>query len=240
MISSINKFINKIDIDKKEVLRYLEYKGQKINSELDNLIDICIEITRQSINPRYNLRVYTILKESNSKIHIGDSNLVLESKELYKLLNNCDECILISTTLGIDIEKEIRKYSYSELTKSIIIDSCATVAIETVCDEIQSSIKNELIKYNKYITDRYSPGYGDLSISFNKEIIELLDSYKEIGLTTTYSQIMTPRKSVVAIIGISKNEEKIIKITCTTCLNYENCKYRKGDFINGCKRIHKE
>ena len=57
------KFSDKIEIDKKEVLRYLEYKNQKIDSNLNSIIDDCIKLTKSKINPRYTLGVYSILKE---------------------------------------------------------------------------------------------------------------------------------------------------------------------------------
>ena len=56
-------FANLIEIDKNEVLRYLEYNGQYIDEKLDHIIDECIKITKQKINPRYTLGVYSILKE---------------------------------------------------------------------------------------------------------------------------------------------------------------------------------
>lgn len=237
----LNNFINNIDINENEVLRYLEYKGQNISDNLKKTIDECIKITKEKINPRYVLRVYTILRENSNthEICIKGSNLKLNSKDLYDLLDDCNECIIMSVTLGLDVEKEIKKYSYLELTKSIIIDACATTAIEEACDLIQNNMEEELNNQGKYITMRYSPGYGDLSIEANKEIINVLNSTKEIGLTITESGIMIPRKSVVAIIGITSSREDKVKKSCLNCLNYETCKYKKGDGNYGCKEIHK-
>ena len=236
-----NNFVNLININENEVLRYLEYKGQKISDNLKNTIDECIKITKGKINPRYILRVYPILRENSNRdeIHIKGSNLKLNSKDLYNLLDNCNECIIMIATLGIDIEKEIKKYSYLELTKSIIIDACATTAIEEACDLIQNNIEEELKNQGKYITMRYSPGYGDLPIEVNKEIINLLNSQKEIGLTITESGIMIPRKSVVAIIGITPNIVNKVNKSCLNCSNQLTCKYKKGDGNYGCKGIHK-
>lgn len=237
-------FENLIGINKNEVLRYLEYKGQDISDNLKNTIDECIEITKDKINPRYILRVYPISRENqnlnDNEIVIEGSNLKLKSKDLHNLLYDCNECIVMSATLGIDIEKEIRKYSYLELTKSVIIDACATTAIEELCDLIQVKIEEDLKRQGKYITMRYSPGYGDLPLDLNKEIINLLKSQKEIGLTITESDIMIPRKSVVAIIGITSNKVNKDKKSCLNCLNYKDCRYKKGDEHNGCKGIHKK
>ena len=145
-------FANLIEIDKNEVLRYLEYNGQYIDEKLDHIIDECIKITKQKINPRYTLGVYSILKEKiddSYQIKFKDSNISIKSKDLYKLLGGCSQCILLSTTLGIDIEKQIKINSYSNLTKSIIIDACATTAIEEFCDILK--IIPELIRYTGII-----------------------------------------------------------------------------------------
>ena len=237
------KFYDKIEIDKKEVLRYLEYKNQKIDSNLNSIIDDCIKLTKSKINPRYTLGVYSILKEKinyNYQIKFRDSELVIESKDLYKLLNNCNECIVLAATIGINIEKEIKINSYLNLTKSIIIDACATTAIEDFCGKLQSNIELILNKEGKYITNRYSPGYGDLNIDFNEIFINLLSTSRKIGLTITEDKIMVPRKSVVAIIGISEIESTYNKKPCLECLNYNTCKYKKGDNSHGCKRVHKK
>lgn len=210
-------FINSIKIDKNEVLRHLEYNGQYIDEKLDYIIDECIKITKEKINPRYTLGVYSILKykiDDSYKIKFKDSNISIKSKDLYKLLDGCNQCIVLSTTLGIDIEKQIKINSYSNLTKSIIIDACATTAIEEFCDILQSNIEDKLRKEGKYITNRYSSGYGDLSIHVNEDIINLLNTSNKIGLTITKDKIMIPRKSVIAIIGILENKRIYKEKSC--------------------------
>lgn len=235
-------FSQKIDINKKEVLRYLEYKGQEIDDNLNNIIDECIKLTQSEINPRYILRVYSILRDENclnkDKLGIKGSDLTFKSKQLYNLLEHCSECIIVASTLGLEIEKLIKRHSYNELNKSIILDACATTAIEKVCDIIQDKVEKKLIKENKYITNRYSPGYGDLSIEKNRDIINILNCQNQIGLTITDSNIMIPRKSVIAIIGISKKETIRENKTCSNCPNNKNCKYKRERSLNECKRFY--
>lgn len=232
-------FYNLIEINKNEVLRYLEYKGQDISDNLDETIDKCIETTKDKINPRYTLRVYPISRTNEKEVKIEGTNLVIKSKDINNLLKDCDSCAIIATTLGIEIEKEIRKNSYSQLTKSIIMDACATTAIEELCDIVQENLRKELNKDGKYITNRYSPGYGDLPLEVNKDVMNVLNSSKEIGLTITEKGIMLPRKSVTAIIGISKNKVSNTKKSCLNCSNYNDCKFRKGDEVCEHKGIYK-
>ena len=232
----IDNIKNLIEIDEKEVLRYLQYKNQTIDSNLLYKIKQCIKITRETINPKFIARKYKIkkIKSQNEKgeVCIEGSNLILQSDDVYNLLSGCDECMLISATLGLEIEKEIRKLTYTDLTEGIIVDACATTAIEEVCDVVQDNISKELLKEDKYTTYRYSPGSGDLSIEKNIDINNLLNSNKEIGLTVTNSGIMIPRKSVVAIIGISDKKNINSKKSCDNCGNRHNCNYKKGD--NSC------
>ena len=51
------------------------------------------------------------------------------------------------------------------------------------------------------ITYRYSPGYGDLTISHQSDILSLLNAQKLIGLSALESAILVPVKSVTAFIG---------------------------------------
>ena len=220
-----------IQIDEKEVLRYLQYKNQDMQDDLLHIIRECIESTKEIINPRFIYRKYKIRKSKSSnsrgEVYLEGVNLILQSDDIYNLFIDCDECILMSATLGLDIEREIRKLTYTDLTRGVITDACSTAAIEEVFDIVQDSIEKELIKNNKYITYRYSPGYGDLSIEKNVDINNILNSQKEIGLTVTNSGIMIPRKSVVALIGISNKEINKPKKSCENCNNRHNCKYKK-------------
>ncbi|MEG2458087.1 MAG: vitamin B12 dependent-methionine synthase activation domain-containing protein [Bacilli bacterium] len=222
--------INFIDIKNEEVLRYLEYKDQIIDDNLNKLIQQCRNITKDRINPRYTFRVYSI-KKNKGIIELEGTNLNLESRDLYNLLEDCNRCILMAATIGLDIEKDIKRYSYTDLTKGIIIDSCATVSIEEVCDVAQQQIQDKVLQDGEYITSRYSPGYGDLSIEKNIDILNILNGQKEIGLTITSSGIMIPRKSVIAIIGIT--DKKVYnKKLCINCKNKSTCKFKKG--VNDC------
>lgn len=228
----IKDFVDSISIDREEVLRYLEYKGQDIDNNLIEIIEECRNITKDRINPRYTFRVYSIKQKYKGIIELEGTNLILESNDLYEILKDCNECILMAATLGINIEKDIKKYSCTELTKGIIIDSCATTAIEEVCDKVQNEIENNILKNGQYLTFRYSPGYGDLSIEKNTEILTILNGQKEIGLTITNSGIMIPRKSVIAIIGITDKKVEQDKTSCSTCKNKSKCKFKKG--VNSC------
>ncbi|WP_304341067.1 vitamin B12 dependent-methionine synthase activation domain-containing protein [Metaclostridioides mangenotii] len=237
-----NDVIKDIEIDKNEVLRYLQYKGQNIEDDLKNTIDECVELTLSTINPRFIYSSCILDSGEEGTIKLKNTNLIYSSQDIYKLLKDCDRVFVMASTLGVEIERLTRKYSYSDLTKSIIIDSCATTAIEEICNRVQESVNNGLKKEQKTTTMRYSPGYGDLGIENNKGILDVLSAQRNIGVTINDSGIMIPRKSVVAIMGVSelKYNNKEVKKSCSNCQNRDTCVYKRED--GGCAniRVYKE
>ena len=221
-----------ISIEKSEVLRYLRYKNQEINSSFSEKIDLAIEQTRSIITPRAVYEIYP-LKFFEDRIEVEGTNLVFNSKDILRLLRDCESCVLMAATIGTNIEMEIRKSEYLDLAGSLIIDSAATTFVERTCDQIQNIIEKDAKDNGKNLTMRYSPGYGDFPLECGKEILNILQSQKKIGLTSSSSGIMIPRKSVSAIIGIydsSKDKDNKVKKgkkSCLECPNYNNCIYRR-------------
>ncbi|TQQ84527.1 Vitamin B12 dependent methionine synthase, activation domain protein [Peptacetobacter hominis] len=232
-----NEYINP-EIDREEVLRYLCYRGQKLEDDFSDSIDRIREKTKSVITPRAVYEKYPIEIHEHG-VEIKGTNLVLDGKDIKKLLRGCRECILLAATIGVDIEREIRKREYSNLSESLIMDSCATTAIEEVCDIVQAEIENNISKSGMKITMRYSPGYGDLPIYRNTEILNVLQAQKRAGITINSSGIMIPRKSVAAVIGIYNPDEtgdiKSSKKSCKECRCYSTCVYRResGGFCCG-------
>ncbi|MGI5997297.1 MAG: vitamin B12 dependent-methionine synthase activation domain-containing protein [Lutispora sp.] len=217
-----------MNIDRMEVLRYLGYKNQSIDEAMENLIYECIAEIREVMKKSFVYNIYDIEKQGD-KVILKDTNLIFQSRYLRDHLQNSDRCALMAATLGIEVDKRIGYYSRLNLTKGIVMDACATAAIEAVCDEVQEEIKEMAQKAGYNITDRYSPGYGDLSITHQKAIIEVLKAHIRIGLTVNKNYIMIPRKSVTALIGLHRGEENVVVDKCSRCKE-KNCMYRKcGD-----------
>lgn len=213
-------------IDKKEVLRYLGHRNQKIDETINSLIDEQIEGIKEYIQPKYIFKVFQIEKHDN-EIKLFNSNYILEGKDIYKHLIKSNQCAILATTLGNMIENKIKYYEKADLTKAVILDSCATCAIESYTDEVQEEIKSKACEQGLGITYRYSPGYGDFPISTQQIIIRLLEADKRIGLTVTENNILLPRKSITAIIGFQ--DENIISVHpgCNKCENNKICEYAK-------------
>lgn len=215
-----------LKINKDEVLRYLGHNGQVINEDMMNLIDECRREVIHIISPRFTYS-YRKVEEIEDGIKVEGTSLILEGNDIKRHLKNSTECVLMAVTLGNEIERKTRVYERINLTKGIILDACATTAIEEVCDMVENEIRKYVQEKNMNITFRYSPGYGDLPLDIQKNFLNVLDAQKKIGLTTSENFLLFPRKSVTAIIGIINKNIKIKERNCQECNNYKNCSFRR-------------
>jgi len=215
-----------LDINKEEVLRYLGYKGQDIDENLTNTIEECRDEIKKVITPRV-VYSYKNIKLSDDGVEVITTNLILKGNDIKEHLKNSTECVLMAVTLGNEVEKRTRLYEKTNLTKALILDACATTAVEEVCDIVENSVKEKAILSGMNITFRYSPGYGDLPLDVQNSFLRALDAQKKIGLTVSENNLLFPRKSVTAIIGIVNSGIEKKKKSCKECSNYENCSFRR-------------
>ncbi len=216
------------DIDRDEVLRYLGYKGSEISVELNNTIDRCITDVLNIAECKYIFKCFDINKKAQV-INIASTEVDLKGNAIRKLLCDCDKIYVMCVTIGLKIEKLIRQKMLYAPDEAVIIDSCGSVAAESLAEFTQSLIAKECNDKGLFLTRRFSPGYADLPIDTQHDLITLMDSYKKIGLTLTDSMMMTPCKSVTAIIGVSKTKQDTTLNKCKTCENRHNCDFKRGE-----------
>ncbi len=151
----------------------------------------------------------------------------LGGNDIKKVLKDSQKVLLIAATLGIYVDKLLRKIQITDMAQAVVFDSMASVAIEQFMDKIEEELK---IRYKGYyFTNRFSPGYGDYPIEKQRDIVRILNTEKKIGLNLTQSLMLNPTKSVTAVIGLQKSPVKggdgcISK--CAKC-NKKDCLYRK-------------
>jgi hypothetical protein len=144
------------------------------------------------------------------------------SAHLKQLLKDSKKITIAAVTLGIQLDKEIKKFTYTDMSKAVIYDACASAIIEEKCDELENKIINNFPEH--YLTNRFSPGYGDLELNNQKNIINLLQTEKKLGLTLTSGNLMIPQKSVTFIVGITEVEKCTSKNKCDRC--NAKCEFR--------------
>lgn len=191
--------------DKDEAMRYLGYRGQEVSEEILRLIDETAGEAERAVLPRF-CTVRDRLEKRPDGIYLKNCGLCLSGVSIKKHLEICDNVILFGATLGIEIDKLIRIYETKDMTRAVIMDSCASALIENYCDNICGEMETELRKEGLYMTSRFSPGYGDLPLSVQRELVRALNASRRIGLTLNEQYLMFPRKSVTAVIGLAETK----------------------------------
>ena len=101
----------------------------------------------------------------------------------------------------------------------------ARLLADALCDEEERKVA-ETLREGEHLTMRFSPGYGDAPLQASADVIAALDATRRIGLAMTKRFMMTPVKSVTAIIGVSLQDTDRTR-GCRTCAGRETCPYRK-------------
>ena len=220
---SVNK--EPLPVDRKEICRYLGYRGHEADEATKQLVEVCVRELLRVAEPKYVRREYPVkvLKEGTLDLGCFQTN----SKNLMKNLGGCGQVLLMAVTLGLEVDRLLMRYGKLNVTKAVVLQAAAAAMIESCCNRLCLEWKTEYEARGRYLRPRYSPGYGDFSLDFQKRILEELYAGRQIGITLTDGCLMVPTKSVTAVIGISETEHFCQVEGCEACENAA-CLYRRS------------
>ena len=213
-----------MDIRTKEAVRYLGYGRHAIDEPTLELIQDTFRELDQVADARFVYRIFEIIEENENQLTIG--GLRIQSRNLYKNLKNCKQGIVFCATLGTGVDLLLKRYSVSDMSKTVVLQACAAAFLEEYCDRMQKQIEDGL-ENGLYLRPRFSPGYGDFSILHQKELLQMTDASKKIGLALTEGYVLTPTKSITAVMGISSEARDCTIKGCEMCTK-EDCIYRRS------------
>ena len=120
-----------------------------------------------------------------------------KSENLRYALGNSKEAFVFAVTLGMGVERMLLRLSKISVSEHFFADAMASAYAEAAAERAQA-----ILDSYKKTKKRFSPGYGDLPLTVQPEILSLLESEKTLGLTITDGLLMKPQKSITAIVGI--------------------------------------
>lgn len=212
-------------LDKKEALRYLGYGNNEPDEQVKKMLDECEKQITDIVKPAFAYKIFDI-EWKDDGIYIPGTTLVFTGESIREHLEGCEKVILMCATSGQEVDRLIRTTQIRGMAKAVIMDALASVSVEYVCNEAERLIRDNVKDY--YFTWRFSPGYGDLPIEIQGSFLNVLDAPKTMGVSVTAGDMLTPTKSVTAIIGLSKEPLKAKTRGCISCSMNERCKFRAG------------
>ena len=213
------------DIPLREVLHYLGWRGTPVDDALLGQIKDTVVLALKNVQPLFTLRRFAILPDGT----LEGTTFAPAGDSIGKMLGSCHEAVLLAATLGAQTERLLLRTQAQDAGKALLLDAALSAGIEEVLDRQEAQLRRQLLLQGLYLTDRFSPGYGDMPVTQTREICEVLQAQRQIGLTVSKSGVMIPRKSVTAIMGISKTPVARRPRGCAGCEARANCAFRREE-----------
>lgn len=181
--------------------------------------------TEARIRPRWVWKHF-MLQKTPGGIALQDTPLVLTGQTASTMLQTCDEAVLLAVTLGPEMDAMLRTARFRGMDGAVLLDACGSALAEAGCNEAEKEIAAAYP--GLYLTDRFSPGYGDLPLDCQGPLLQSLDARRRCGISLTSSCLMIPSKSVTAVIGLSHEKQRARIRGCAFCALRESCTFRQG------------
>lgn len=169
----------------------------RLNAEIgfeNELINTCIEEFNKTVSYKY---AYVKVPVSVTENICDFGFASVKSNSLSRVLRDCKEAFIMAVTTGIEIDRLITKLYLKQDTSAFFMDAIGSAAIESFADYI-----NENLSKNLNTTNRFSPGYSDFPLEFQRDLLTRLNASQTVGISINNELFMTPMKSITAIIGI--------------------------------------
>ena len=152
---------------------------------------------------------------------------ILRGEDVMKHLEGCPQALLLAVTLGPGVDAQIRRAGVGDIAASVASDALGSALAEQAADAAEAELRQWAAREEKYLTGRFSPGYGDWPITVQPKVAAVLDTARRAGICVLNTNLMTPRKSVTAILGLSDHPVKGHLAGCGHCVLRTRCEYRK-------------
>ena len=186
--------VNDIKINKTELALRLKTPVGFENESLKSVLDSCEAELNRVCAARYVYMRFPVNTDGESMTDFGFAKFY--SHDLCKCLKGCNYAYIMAVTLGIGVDRMLSSMRVSSQSKFFAADALCSAAAEAAADFVSEALAERCT-----LGPRYSPGYGDLALSVQRDILTILNADKLLGIKLGDNLLMTPTKSITAIQG---------------------------------------
>lgn len=217
-------------LNRQEILTYLGWRGGELTPSMEELLEQGIRDTLNIIRPAYRYQAFPI-QATPQGIVVGSTGLTLTGRSIQRHLEGCQEVYLLAGTIGLAHEQLLRQTMLVRPDAGVILDSCGSAAAEAVAELADKEIQAQAAARGKFCTSRFSPGYGDLPLSCQQPLLNALRAFQTLGMTVNSGGLLSPNKSVTAVIGVRDTPWEQSLTPCDACLKREHCELRRRNQV---------
>lgn len=200
-------------LDRQEIARYLGYGRNPMPPEVSALAEACQGELKRAVIPR------SVGRRMAAHRFTG------VSRDLAHHLRHCEEVILYAITLGPQADQLLRRWTVRDMAKAAVGQAVCAAWLDLLAAEYVEGLE---LGEGEYLTPPFSPGYGDWDLSHQREVLDLLDAPRRMGLSLTQAGMLVPEKSITALVGVSDRQEESCGQKCMRC-NKKDCPFRAND-----------
>ena len=187
-----------LEIPFSDVFSFLSVTDNAAKAQLEPLVLDCIAELKRNITPRVCFAEYDYSADG-AALDLGFAGTV--SADLARHLDGFRKLILLAGTIVIGADRLTGKYAILQPSRGTVMQAAGAAAIESFLDTVCLELEKSAGLRGLRTRPRFSCGYGDLPLSLQRPIFTALSCEKLIGVALTDSFMMTPTKSVTAIVG---------------------------------------
>jgi hypothetical protein len=236
----------RVDVQESEFKRLLGYPpDHEIGARVKDLIDSTGRWYAENGRPWVYARRAETVELSSGGVRIEGVDFF--SHRLQSQLNDArsNEVMLVAASAGKNCEERARQlwdeekpdeYFFMEVYGSAVVENLITNVGARFCEWADQN--------RKAILPHYSPGYPGWEISEQDKLLKLIFQKNEAAfpyeIRVLDSGMLQPKKSLLAVFGITSNIEKVKRLTslipCDNC-SLQSCQYRRLPYRNSIPQI---
>lgn len=166
----------------------------------DEAMEEGVRLVKEAARCRYCYMLAPVSLGKNGRCDVGFGEFT--SFDLSKNLQNCKSAYVFAVTLGAGIDRLIARKKVASRAQMFIVDALSSAFAESFCDVVDRFLRGE-----KKCQPRFSPGYGDLPLSVQPQLLRAVEASK-IGIALNDSLLMSPWKSITAIMGVLDEDNR--------------------------------
>lgn len=216
---------DQVEIDPKEILSLLGSESGTLEEHTEKLIASCLAKCKDLMVPQAAfVRIPARDRESVDFISAEGSRFNT-GKIIKRMLAGAEAYCFLMVTIGQGPETRARELlERGEFLEGYITDLLASALVDSLAGRVQEHIRRMAAEQGWLISNRYSPGYCSWDVIEQQKLFSLFPE-NCCGITLTESSLMTPIKSVSALIGMGPSV-RYQDYTCEIC-SMKDCAFRK-------------
>lgn len=183
--------VQELALDPSEVARRLH----TVRGYTDETVEACRAQLDAVIDARFSAVRVAVSYPHTDAVDLGFG--AIPTHALYRNLNGVGEAFVFAATVGHGVDRLLARLSLTSPAEHFITDALASAYAEAVCEYADAYLRDGLC-----CGVRFSPGYGDLPLSVQPNILNMVEAGRLLGITLGKTLLMSPMKSVTAVLGI--------------------------------------